>query len=169
MWSGASVAGRVVAMMKGRWSVRQRTLLLVLLVAGIVVTQFTLQASDKRVPVLRADLIGVWVGLSGDHLEMIRIDLSADGDGVFGYAFVDEEPCVVQLESWIYADGELVLDLGDRGRCEERELRGSVVGSLLKLRMSGDGWQRHALLKKEEPLAKRWERLRAAMAADVTK
>lgn len=121
---------------------------------------------DKRVPIHRENVVGTWIGLTADELQMIRLTLEPGGDGLIGFSFMAEEPCVFPLASWTFDRGEIALHL-DRspGRCpRDREFHGVVRGNALELTVRGSGWKRTASLRKEEALADRWRRLKAAMS-----
>jgi len=122
-------------------------------------------AGNKRVAITRDDVAGVWVGLTTDHVELIRLELALDGDGEVGYLFADEQPCILRLQTWSFNRGKVGIELGDPRRCGHgREFSAVVAGNLLELTIRGDDWKRRAWLKKEAPLVRRWEKLRAAMA-----
>lgn len=117
-------------------------------------------------PIQRDDVVGTWVGLTTDELEMIRLTLGPQGDGKLGFSFMDEEPCVVGQISWIFDRGKVDLNLDkSSGVCQRgREFGGIVKGNILELTVQGHGWRRRASLRKEENLVERWKRLRIAMS-----
>lgn len=138
-------------------------------VLAISVAAPSLDGVGKQVAIQREDLLGVWVGLTEDDLEMVRLDLSPQGTGVVGYVFVDEKPCVLLLKSWQYDRGNLDLDLPESSECgRDREYLGVVSGNTLVLTARSAGWKRRAVLKREAPLVTRWENLKTAMASATT-
>jgi hypothetical protein len=139
--------------------------LLALVLVIMVLPTVSLEGADKRVRIQRGDLVGTWIGLTTDELQMIRLTLGPQGDGIIGVSFMDEEPCVFRLASWTFDTGEVALDLADSlGRCpRDREFHGVAKGNALELTVRGAGWKRSASLRKEERLVDRWQRLKAAM------
>lgn len=142
-----------------------RRLIALLVVLGVA---STLHALGKRVAIEREDLVGVWIGLTTDDLELVRLDLSATGDAVLGYTFMDREPCIVAVRAWTFGDGALDLVLGHAPECAGgRQFSGVVAGNTVSLVIRGDGWKRRAVLKRESPLVSRWDVLKAAMMVSV--
>ena len=141
----------------------QRLLALVLVI--VVIPTVSLEGIDKRVRIERADMVGTWIGLTTDELQMIRLTLGPQGDGIIGVSFMDEEPCVFRLASWTFDSGKVALELANSiGRCpRDREFHGVAKGNALELTVQGSGWRRGASLRREESLVDRWMRLRASM------
>lgn len=123
------------------------------------------QAADKRVPIERDDVVGVWIGLTTDETEMVRLELTAAGRGVLGFVLADLAPCVVLLKSWSFRRARIELQPAEEGDpcAHDRSFRGLVAGNTVELVMQGEGWERRAHLKRESDLEKRWVRLREAM------
>ena len=144
---------------------RKRELVALVLVAAVLFSA-RLEGSGKRVRIQREDMIGTWIGLTTDELQMIRLILGPHGDGIIGFSFMDEEPCVFRLASWTFDRGEIAFNLeGSPTSCpRDRQFNGVARGNALELTVRGPGWKRTASLRKEEKLADRWRRLKAAMS-----
>jgi hypothetical protein len=126
----------------------------------------SLEGAGKRVLIHRGDIVGTWVGLTTDELQMVRLMLAPDGKGTLGSSFLAEEPCVVRIALWTFGKGKITLVLDDSpAPCPlDREFHGVVKGNALELTVRGAGWKRTASLRKEDGLAKRWKRLQGAMS-----
>lgn len=150
----------------GRLSALTKRGLLALVLAALVFPATSLEGAGKRALIHRGDLVGTWIGLTTDELRMVRLTLASDGKGTLGSSFLADEPCVVGIASWTFDKGEITLVLGDSpARCpHERELHGVARGNSLELTLRGAGWKRMASLRKEDGLADRWQRLKAAMS-----
>ena len=142
-----------------------RTRRIFALVLIVIVSAVAAEGFVKRVRIQRSDMEGTWVGLTTDELQMIRLTLEPQGDGIIGFSYVDEEPCVFRVTAWTFNAGKLSLELGDSiGRCfKDREMHGVAKGNALEITMRGTGWSRNASLRKEEGLVERWRKLRSAM------
>jgi hypothetical protein len=143
---------------------RRSKLGFVLVAMTILNSSHDLEAGAKRVPLEREDLLGVWIGLTADDLELIRLDLDPEGNGALGFQFKDGEPCVLGLRSWSLAKGRVTFDFVKNTDCAAtRDFHGVALGNTLELTVKGSGWKRRALLKREEPLVDSWQKLKAAM------
>lgn len=154
--------------MKKVLTLRKKCVVASLLVILVSLLPANLESSRKRVPIQRDDVVGTWVGLTTDELEMIRLTLGPRGDGKLGFSFMDEEPCVVGRISWIFDRGKVELNLDkSSGECQrDREFRAVATGTILQLTIQGHGWRRRASLRKEESIVERWKSLRAAMSTE---
>ena len=143
-----------------------RRSLLAVMTAAALILPVALRGVDKRVPIRQGDVVGTWIGLTTDELQMIRMTLGSDGRGIVGFSFLDHQPCVFRISSWTFNGGDIAIALGDSltGCPRDRELRGIVKGNALELTLRGSGWKRNASLRKEEGLADRWRKLKAAMS-----
>lgn len=148
----------------GRPRALRRRVGAVVLAATVTAAWSSLQAAEKRVPIQRDDVVGAWIGLTTDDLELIRLDLAAEGGGALGFIFVDLAPCVVPLKSWSFSRGRIELEVADTPTCARgRRFQALVAGNTLELDVLGEGWRRQAHLKRESPLEDRWEQLKTAM------
>jgi hypothetical protein len=143
-----------------------RQVLLPLLLAAIICRISNVEASDKRMRIQRDDVVGTWIGLTSDEMQMIRLSLEHDGTGLIGFSYLNDEPCVFHLAAWTFDKGKITLKLdGSPAKCPlDREFHCVVSGNALDLTMQGSGWKRSASLRREESLADRWRRLRATMS-----
>lgn len=135
-----------------------------------ILSATSLEGAGKRALIHRSDIVGTWIGLTTDELQMVRLMLAPDGKGTLGSSFLAEEPCVVRIASWTFDKGEITLVFDDSpARCpREPELHGVARGSALELILRGAGWKRMASLRKEDGLANRWQRLKAAMSTGAS-
>jgi hypothetical protein len=124
-----------------------------------------LEGSGKRVRIESKDMVGTWIGLTTDELQMIRLVLPPDGQGVIGFSELAEAPCVFRISLWTLRNGQVDLNLGrSLGGCpQDRKFSGVIKGASLEITVQGDGWKRSASLRKEENLFERWKRLRVTM------
>jgi hypothetical protein len=124
--------------------------------------------AEKRMRQLSAEEVAqVWVGLSGDELYLLRLRLDVSGRGTAAYAFADQPPRRFTIQSWTYQNGQIsiALERADDSSLPIPTLNGAVVGTAMKLTMSGEGWSRKVELRFEEALESRWRRLKEAMDA----
>src|SRR2546425_1082821 len=108
--------------------------------AGALVLLFLscgpLLGAEKRARPLSHEAVAqVWLGLSEDGLHVFRLDLRADGTGVGGYVFGDEQPRLFRITSWKYEPERIEMtaaplggEVGDIG-----QLRGAFVGLEMEL------------------------------------
>jgi hypothetical protein len=144
-----------------------KNLMLFLLIFTLVTSSVSsTEAADKRVRIQRNDLVGTWIGLTSDELQMVRLTLNPDGAGSLGYSYLEKDPCIYRVASWVFKQGNIELKLGHLGMsCAlDREFRGVVSGNALELTIQGKGWKRSASLRREENLEDRWRMLKNAMA-----
>jgi hypothetical protein len=125
-----------------------------------------LEGLHKRARIERDDMVGTWIGLTTDELQMIRLTLGPQGDGVIGFSFMHEKPCVRPITSWTFDSGQIPLRLNESlGSCaRDHAFHGVARGNELELTLRGSGWKRRSSLRKEEGLADRWGKLKAAMS-----
>lgn len=130
---------------------------------------FSAEAASKRMRINRDDLVGTWIGLTSDELQMVRVTLDPDGTGWIGFSFLDNAPCILRLRSWVFDKGKVALGLDkSSARCPvDREFHGEVSGNALLVTMRGSGWSRSASLRREEKLAERWLRIKAEMSSST--
>jgi hypothetical protein len=139
--------------------------LIISLIAFIILFTASVKGYTKRTKILREHLVGTWIGLTEDELQMIRLILSSDGKGVIGFSFLDERPCVFRVTSWVYDKGTIDIDLEEStARCPiDRGFEGVARGSAIELTVKGQQWKRKASLRREEELIKRLNRIEAEM------
>jgi len=65
----------------------------------VILLPADLNGLEKRVRIDRDDMIGTWIGLTTDDLQMIRLTLESSGAGIIGFSFLDEKPCVFRIAS----------------------------------------------------------------------
>ena len=137
-----------------------------LLVAVLLVSPSPQLAVAKKVgPPTRDSVAAAWIGLSEDELYLFRVVLALEGGGSVGYVFVDEEPNVFVISSWRYDSGRIAIEVEFPPGSESWKgpLAGSVSARAMKLRMSGKGWSRSILLRRESELEGRWLALKSKM------
>lgn len=137
---------------------------LVFLVMAVLFLSTAMLNGSKSVRIQRDDLVGTWVGLTTDELQMIRVTLEPQGKGIIGVSFLDEQPCVFRLASWLFDGGKLAFNFDRSSATCVQKIQGLTRGSALELTLSGADWKRTASLRREEKLADRWERLRFTMS-----
>jgi len=126
-----------------------------------------LEGAEKKVRIESRDMVGTWVGLTADELQMIRLVLSADGQGLIGFSELAEEPCVFRVSFWTLKNGQVDLNLGQSTGCpRDRKFSGMIKGIALEITVQGGGWKRIASLRKEDALLERWKKLRVTMESD---
>jgi hypothetical protein len=124
-----------------------------------------LSGTQKRVPITREDLATTWIGLSEDEVYSIRFTLRPEGDGMGGYSFLDDEPCIFPIAVWGYRQGNVEIKVGAGAPpcIGEKSFDGRTKGGVLELTMHGNGWRRAASLRPESNLVLRWQKLKAEM------
>lgn len=120
---------------------------------------------EKQALIQSSDIVGTWVGLTSDELQLVRLTLDPDETGLLGYSYLDKEPCILQIVSWAFEKGNVSVKLEGHGvNCSlDREFQGVVRGNSLEFAILGEGWKRSASLRGEENFEIRWRRLKAAM------
>lgn len=159
--------------MRGRCSsigeaMRLVTHFLVLMCMSLADAGTAAAAGDKTMQQLPAEEVAqVWVGLSADKLCLLRLRLDVSGRGTAAYAFADQPPRRFTIQAWTYENGQIKIALegADGSPLPIPTLNGAVVGTAMKLTMSGEGWSRKVELRFEEALESRWRRLKEAMDA----
>lgn len=124
------------------------------------------QAEKRMKPLSAKEVAQVWVGLSEDELYLIRLRLDESGSGRAAYVFADQPSRLFTVQSWTYMGEhiEIVLENSDDSALPVPTLKGSLVGSEMKLKLSGEGWGRKVELRLEAALENRWQKLKNAMA-----
>lgn len=142
---------------------------LVLICLTIGAAETASAVSEKRMkPLSKEEVAQVWIGLSEDELYILRLSLDESGRGEAAYVFVDQPPRLFSIQSWTYRGGhiEMVLEAADDSKLEVPTLKGAVIGSSMKLTMSGQGWNRRVELRLEAALEGRWRSLKKAMETE---
>lgn len=116
----------------------------------------------------RTDITGTWVGADDDGLYIFRVILTEAGNGNFGYSFLDDDPCVFPIDAWTYEGGKVCLVFNNALQpcVAGRAFKLETDGSRLRISVTGKDWRITAKVRREEPLLKRFQTLKAKMAGD---
>ena len=111
------------------------------------------------------EIATVWIGVSSDELNLVRLFLGADGSGLGAVSFLDEEPSRFVISKWEYQPPDIVIAIRSPGvpKYGIHRLRGRVVGQSMTLIMSGEDWKREVSLRNEAVWERRWQALRDVM------
>jgi hypothetical protein len=125
-------------------------------------------APKKARPFTPDEVAAVWVGISEDQNNLLRLTLDRQGVGIGAYSFVDAPPRVFSVSSWAYEPPRIVIE-AQATHIGIKSVRGKIVGLLMYLSISGEGWKTDYTLRREAELEQRWRNLKKAMGeADVT-
>lgn len=122
-------------------------------------------APKKARLLTHGEVARVWIGVSEDELCLLRLSLKADNTGLGAYSFLDKEQHAFRIPSWKFEAARLhiAVEPTDQNHWRIGPLRGSIVGDAMQLTMAGEGWSRSFTLRREEELARRWNKLRDFM------
>lgn len=128
--------------------------LLAVLAAGC---QSTSVAEKKPRPVTDSDLIGNWVGLTEDGIYYFRIDLQRSSKGRCAYAYVHDDARLLAVNNWSTEAGRIqmaVLPI-DPDQNSIEQISGTAHASIMELSVTGKGWQRRLVLRREDDMERR--------------
>ena len=119
------------------------------------------QAFAKVRPLGRSDIAKAWIGLSSDDLFMFRVALRDNGSGAIAFSYLDQEPCVLVIQSWEFKSGKISLTPErERAACaREFQFEAKASGRALTLEVRNKRWKRMATLRPEKDFIDRWKRL----------
>lgn len=138
---------------------------LTVLLAVVLLTTSSVDASKKIRPLTHAEVSRVWAGISEDELYIFRLSLAPEGGGFGAYSFVDDAPRIFRISAWEYEPPSIriTIEPTDQSSLVASQLKGTIEGVRMHLRMTGKGWSRSLTFRREEDLVDRWSRVKDAM------
>ncbi len=123
-------------------------------------------ASKRPQPPPLDEVAQTWIGISGNQRYLIRLELHADGTGLGAYTYRADEPRLFDIPTWHFKEGRIriepVAPLGPPTWV--REMKGSVGGTTMDLKVSAKDWKIQFFLRREAELEERWTMLKRGMA-----
>ena len=101
----------------------------------------------------RSQLVGSWFGFDENRLYFCRLELGADGKGVFSKVYVNDPARLYSVEKWSLTEFALALELKPVDKeLEEIYLKGFADSTELSLEMGGvsNKWKRQITLFNEQ-------------------
>jgi hypothetical protein len=138
----------------------------IIAIGAILISSAGADAFGKIRAIPAEEWMQTWLGLSGDRLNMIRLEVAPEGKGTIGVSFGNEAPCIYSIESWIYDEGKITIKSSAHGeRCQLTSFEGYLSSDILTLVTRERKLKFSFSLMKEKELESRWASLKSGMQA----
>ena len=113
----------------------------------------------------KSQLTGAWFGLTPGDVHFYRLELLAEGTGIFGSAYWTNRPQVYRIKNWDLHGQRLTFAVTPADRESEAiSLAGVTVGQTIEMSIRGSTWQHVVSLRREDAFEEVARKVKQGMA-----